>query len=64
MRKNIMEELAQNACDGIDLKGLLAFYYDSQIEYMEKLTDGELIEYAYSYGNFEKGEVEEEMREE
>ena len=57
----LMKILAKDACDAIELKELLAFYYDSQIDYMESLSKNELIEYAYQYGNFEEGEVEEMM---
>ena len=62
MSKKLIVELADGACDSIDLKSLVAFYYDKQVEYMETLSEAELIEHAYMYGNFEEGEVEEMLK--
>jgi hypothetical protein len=60
-RHRLIEELANEAIDSIDLKSLVAFYFDSQVEYLGKLADKELIEYAVVYGNYTS---EEEILEE
>lgn len=60
-REKLIQELADSACDGIDLKDLLRFYYDSQVEWAESLSDQELVDYASDYlCNFEEEDYQEE----
>lgn len=49
--KALINDLANEASDGIDLKGLIAFYYDNQVEYLESLGVDELLEYAAEHSN-------------
>jgi hypothetical protein len=60
-RHRLIEELANEATDSIDLKSLVAFYFDYQVEYLDKLTDKDLIAHAIDYGNYTS---EEEILEE
>ena len=53
----LIETLAQKSCDEIDLKDLERFYYDSQVEYLERMDDTELVEYANEYGGISKEEI-------
>ena len=48
-RNKLIEEIAERACDGIDLKDLLQFYYESQYDWCDALSDQELIEHASEY---------------
>jgi hypothetical protein len=48
-RNKLIEDIADSAIDSIDLKDLMNYYRDSQIEYMESLTDMELLEHADIY---------------
>ncbi len=48
-RDKLIHTIADSACDGIDLKDLLRFYYDSQCEWCDALSDQELIEHAEDY---------------
>ena len=57
----MVETLAERACDGIDLKDLMQMYYDNQVEYLEELSQEDLIEYCINYGYWE---TEEEVIEE
>ena len=57
----MVETLAERACDGIDLKDLMQMYYDNQVEYLEELSQEDLIEYCIDYGYCE---TEEEVIEE
>jgi hypothetical protein len=47
-RNKLIEDIADSATDSIDLD-LMNYYRDSQIEYMESLTDMELLEHANIY---------------
>jgi len=48
-RQKLIEEIADRACDGIDLKDLLQFYYESQYDWCDNLTNQELLEHASEY---------------
>ena len=52
-RETLIEDLARYACDVIDIKALEAFYFDSQVAYLENLSEEELIEYNEDYAEFE-----------
>jgi hypothetical protein len=61
-RNKLIEDIADSAVDSADLKDLINYYRDSQVEYMESLTDSELLEYAdIYYGSFEESDYEEEQ---
>lgn len=49
-RQELIEDIADNICDSVDLKDLLRYYYDDQVDYMNSLTDSELIDFAVSMG--------------
>lgn len=49
-RQKLIEDVADNICDSVDLKDLLRYYYDDQVDYMNSLTDSELIDFAVSMG--------------
>lgn len=49
-RQKLIEDVADNLCDSVDLKDLLRCYYDDQVDYMNSLTDPELIDFAVSMG--------------
>jgi len=61
-RNKLIEDIADSTTDSIDLKDLMNYYRDSQIEYMESLTDMELLEHAdiYFY-DFVEEDYEEEQ---
>lgn len=44
-REQLIEDLANQACEYADMKTLIQFYYDEQISYFSSLTDEELLEY-------------------
>lgn len=49
-RQKLIEDVADNICDRADIKELLSYYYDDQVDYMNSLTDPELIDFAVSMG--------------
>lgn len=49
-RQKLIEDVADNICDSVDLKDLLRYYYDDQVDYMNSLTDSELIDFAVDMG--------------
>ena len=57
-RTKLMEDIADRACDVISIKDLLQFYYDSQIEYMESMSEKELLEYAKETYDISEEELE------
>jgi len=61
-RDKLIEDIADSAVDSADLKDLINYYRDSQVEYMASLTDSELLEYAdIYYDSFEESDYEEEQ---
>ena len=48
-RKTLIEDISAQACEGADLKDLIAFYYDAQVEWAESLSDEDLLEFANGY---------------
>ena len=61
-RTALIHELADRACESIDLKDLLSFYYENQTEYMIDLSDEELCKYAEDFGGLSLDELEEDCR--
>ena len=60
-RKTLIEDIAESACDGIDLKDLVAFYYDHQVDWLSELNNDELVNHAEEYFySFELEDYEEE----
>lgn len=49
-RQKLIEDIADNICDSVDLKELLRYYYDDKVDYMNSLTDSELIDFAVDMG--------------
>ena len=52
-RSEIIEKIAQYSLDSADLDALMEFYYDSQVEFLERLSDADLKEYAKDYAEME-----------
>lgn len=50
IRNNLIQDLAEDICESVDLKDLLRYYYEDQVDYMNSLTDAELIDFAISIG--------------
>jgi len=48
-RDKLIADIADAACDSIDMKDLLQFFYDSQVEWAENLSNQELSKYASEY---------------
>ena len=48
-RNELEQTLAESACESIDLKDLLAYYYDDQLGFLSGLSEDELFEYANDY---------------
>ena len=48
-RDKLIRTIADSACDGVDIKDLLRFYYDSEVEWCEKLSNQELLDHAENY---------------
>ncbi len=46
----LKEELAQYWLDGMDLKCLMAYYYDMQMEFLDELSEDEVLEIYSSNG--------------
>jgi len=56
----LIADLAQEACDGTDIKSLVTAYYDNHVEYLERMTEEELVDYAKEYGNKSAAEIKED----
>lgn len=52
-RVDLIEKIAQQSLDAADLDALMEFYFDSQINFLEGLTDMELKEYAKEYAEID-----------
>ena len=53
--ETLIEDLADSAVDGIDMKDLIRFYRDYQNEWLTSLTEEELLEHAKDFlHNFDK----------
>ena len=44
--ENLIGHIAERACDGVELSDLIAFYYNSQVDFLRDLPIPELIYHA------------------
>lgn len=52
-RDELIEKIAQQSLDAADLDALMEFYYDSQVQFLNELSNADLKEYAKEYAEIE-----------
>ena len=48
-RESLIEDIAETLSEGIDLKALVAYFYDKQVEWLENESNHELIDHGKCY---------------
>ena len=46
-REDLIDKIANSLCDSADQKTLLQMYYDDQYNWLDSLTDEELLDQAF-----------------
>jgi hypothetical protein len=54
----LIEDIADELCESVDLKTLLQLYWDDQVAYMQDMTDEELLDWANTYLNLTTQQIE------
>lgn len=49
-RDKLIESLAQEFTDAMDLSSLIDFFYNEQVKYLDYFTDEQLLEKAHNAG--------------
>ena len=47
IRENLIDKIANSLCDSVDQKTLLQLFYDDQYNWLDSLTNEELLDQAF-----------------
>ena len=47
IRENLIDKIANSLCESVDQKTLLQLYYDDQYNWLDSLTNEELLDQAF-----------------